>query len=104
MFDMSNYVTRYFDVKLKDGTELQLEPPKLKVLRKMASLAKLDGNNFDDEALSSLVEAVTLALNKNKTGYTVTAEQVEETFDITLMYNFLTSFFNWVNELQNQKN
>ena len=41
MYDMTKLKTRYFDIKLKNRKILNLEPPKLKVLRKIASLSEV---------------------------------------------------------------
>lgn len=41
MYDMTKLKTRYFDIKLKNGKILNIEPPKLKVLKKIAALSEV---------------------------------------------------------------
>lgn len=105
MFDMSNLVKRYFPITLEDGRKLELEPPKLKVLKRISQLSKLtNGGELTAEDIESLSTAIALSLSKNKTNVLVTSEEVEEMFGIDDMYDFLTKYFNWVSEIQNSKN
>lgn len=105
MFDMSNLVKRYFPITLEDGRKLEIEPPKLKTLKKIAHLSKLtDGSELTEEDIESLSSAISLALSKNKTNVSISSDEVEDMFDINAMYDFLTKYFNWVSEIQNSKN
>lgn len=105
MFDMSNLVKRYFPITLEDGRSLEIEPPKLKTLKKIAHLSKLsNGTELTEEDIESLSSAISLALSKNKTNEKVSSDDVEEMFDINAMFDFLTKYFNWVSEIQNSKN
>lgn len=105
MYDMTKYRTRYFDTKLKNGKILNLEPPKLKVLKRISSLSAIkNAEELTEKEISNLIEAVSIALSKNKQGYKVSSEQVEEQFDIDETVDFLNAYFDWVNEIQNQKN
>lgn len=105
MYDMNTLVKRYFPVTLEDGRKLELEPPKLKVLKKISQLSKLtNGAELTVEDIESLSTAIALSLSKNKTNVKITAEEVEEMFGIDDMYDFLTNYFNWVSEIQNSKN
>lgn len=105
MFDMSNLVKRYFPITLEDGRKLEIEPPKLKTLKKIAHLSKLtSGEELTEEDIESLSSAISLALSKNKTDVRITSDEVEEMFDINAMYDFLTKYFDWVGAIQNSKN
>ena len=105
MFDMSNLVKRYFPITLENGRKLEIEPPKLKTLKKIAHLSKLtDGAELTEEDIESLSSAIALALSKNKSNVSVSSDEVEDMFDINAMYDFLTKYFNWVSETQNSKN
>ena len=63
MFDVNIVNKRYFDIKI-GGMELEVEPPKIKVLKKVAALSKAK----DEEAINELAEAVSMVLNKNRDG------------------------------------
>ena len=105
MYDMSSLVKRYFSITLDDGRKLELEPPKLKVLKKISQLSKLtNGAELTVEDIESLSTAIALSLSKNKSNVKITSDEVEELFDIDDMYDFLTKYFGWVSEIQNSKN
>lgn len=105
MYDMTNLITRYFKIKLKDGKELELEPPKLKVLRKISKLSNsISNEELGEEDITNLAEAISLSLSKNKQGVNISSDYVEDNFDIDEMYDFLINFYNWVGEIQNSKN
>lgn len=105
MYDMSTLVKRYFSITLEDGRKLELEPPKLKVLKKISSLSKLTNDaELSVGDIENLSTAIALSLSKNKSNVKITSDEVEDLFDIDGMYDFLTNYFNWVSEIQNQKN
>lgn len=105
MYDMNSLVKRYFTITLEDGRKLELEPPKLKVLKKISQLSKLDnGAELTTEDIESLSTAISLSLSKNRSNVKITSDEVEEMFDIDGMYDFLTKYFSWVSEIQNSKN
>lgn len=105
MYDMSTLVKRYFTITLDDGRTLELEPPKLKVLKKISQLSKLtNSNELTVEDIESLSTAIALSLSKNKSNVKITSDEVEDMFDIDGMYDFLTKYFGWVSEIQNSKN
>lgn len=105
MYDMNTLVKRYFTITLDDGRTLELEPPKLKVLKKISQLSKLtNGNELTVEDIESLSSAIALSLSKNKSNVKITSDEVEDMFDIDGMYDFLTKYFGWVSEIQNSKN
>lgn len=107
MFDISQVSRRYFATKLtvqyEDDSEkeisLELEPPKVKVIRKLERIMK------DTETqVTELVECMALVLAKNKTGYTLSKELIENSFNTDQMISFLISYFQWVGEAQNRPN
>lgn len=105
MFDMTKIKKRYFDIKLKNGKILNIEAPKLKILKKILSLGESSKNEeLNENDMKDLIEATTLALNKNKQNYKISAEQVEELFNIEELILFLSDYFEWVNQIQNSKN
>lgn len=105
MYDMTSLVTRFYKLKFKDGLVLELEPPKLKTLKKIASLSKsLSSEELTEDDITNLAEAISLCLSKNKQNKEISVEVVEDSFDIDEMYGFLVDYFNWVNEIQSSKN
>lgn len=103
MFDMTQYIPRYFKTKLKNGKILDVEPPKLKALKKILKLSSVK-NDMTEKDFDSLILAVSMALSKNKQNYKVTTEWVEENHNIDELQNLLLNYFSWVDEIENSKN
>jgi len=107
MFDVSQISKRYFDigftVEKEDGEtdriELQVEPPTVKQLRKLMSVA--DSNNTS--AMDDLEGAVRSILSKNKTGYIVQDVYVDS-LDFDQLAGILKAYLNWVGEEKKAKN
>lgn len=105
MYDMTKLKTRYFDIKLKNGKILNIEPPKLKVLKKIAALSEVKNTEeLGEKDISKLTEAVSLALSKNRQNFKISTEQVEDNYDIDEIVDLLNNYFEWVNSIQNSKN
>lgn len=105
MYDMTKFKTRYFNMKLKNGKVIDIEPPKMKILKKITSLSEIkDSEELSEKDIANLTEAVTLALNKNRQNYKITIEKVDEDYDILEIVDFLNAYFDWVNSIQNSKN
>jgi len=98
MFDISVINKRYFDIKIGDLT-LEVEPPKIKTLKKIMSLSK----SRSAEAMDDLAEAVHVILNKNKSGYVVSSEIVDE-LDLDQLNEILTAYFEWLSKEKSSKN
>ncbi len=80
MYDMTKLKTRYFDIKLRTGKILNIEPPKLKVLKKIAALSEVkDTDDLGEKDIENLTEAVALALSKNRQNF-----KISKTLDLLL--------------------
>ena len=105
MYDMTKLGVRYFNMKLKNGKIIDIEPPKMKILKKIANLSEVKNNDeLTEKDIANLTEAVVLAFNKNKQNYKITVEKIEEEYDILEIMDFLNAYFDWVNSIQNSKN
>ena len=108
MFDISTVNKRYFEVKLHATNDegeiiksinIEVEPPKLKVLKKITSLTK----SRQEDAINDLTEAIEMLLNKNKAKSKVPNEFIEE-LDLDQMNELLTEYFEWLNKSKNSPN
>lgn len=108
MFDINLVNKRYFEVKLHETDDdgniinsinVEVEPPILKVLKKITSISKSKQNN----ELEELTEAIQMILNKNKQKSKVPEKYIDE-LDIDQMNELLTSYFNWLNKAKNSPN
>lgn len=104
MYDMTQLIPRYFKIKLKNKKIIEVEPPKLKILKKIMKLGKITQKNLSDEDFDNLVLATSMALSKNKQGYKVSTDWLTENHDIDELYDLLNNYFEWVNEINNSKN
>jgi len=98
MFDMNTISKRYFTIKIND-IELEVEAPKLKTLKKITSLSK----SKNEDSIKDLSEAIQMILSKNKKGYKISDEVVDE-LDFDQMQQILMAYFEWLSKEQNSKN
>ena len=102
MFDLNSVNKRYFGVTLhlEDSREVQInvEPPKLKTLKKLTTLSKSNPENV----VSDLEEALAEVLNKNREKINI--EEYVEEMTIDEMQQLLTAFFTWLNKEKQAKN
>jgi hypothetical protein len=99
MFDISLVSKRYFEVKFENGLSLKVEPPKLGVIKKITALSK----TRNEDAMDDLAEAVKMILSKNKNGYKVTDEIIDE-IDFDQLNEILTEYFEWLAKTKNTPN
>lgn len=105
MFDINMINKRYFEINIsvKDdegethSVKLEVEPPKVKTLKKIVLLSK----NKDDE--NAMSEAITLILNKNKTGYKVPNVIIDE-LDLDQYNGIFEEYSEWLSEVKNSPN
>ena len=98
MFDISTICKRYFEVRINDQL-FEVEPPKVKTLKKIVSLSKLDEN----QALDELSEAVRRILSKNKEKKPVSIELVDE-LDLDQLHEVIVKYFEWLDNSKNSPN
>ena len=106
MFDVSQIAKRYFDIRLTveddsgvHKTELQVGPPTVKQLNDLVAVSKAD----PADAIPELREAVRSILSKNKSGYRVPDEYVDN-LDIDQLSEILTAYMAWVAKEKQEKN
>ena len=105
MFDIKGVNKRYFGITLyleedekEKSVSINVEPPKVKTLKKLTSLA----NSSEDKTIDELEEAIIELLSKNKEKIKIN-EYVEE-LTIDEMTELLTAFFKWLKEEKKAKN
>lgn len=107
MFDVTTLSKRYFGLRLtieaddgKRDIRLEIEPPKLKTMKRLMALSKA---GEDENQIDMLTDAMQKLLSKNKSGYKVPRELIEE-LDFDELQAILEAFLSWIAEVQNQKN
>lgn len=107
MFDISTINKRYFDIKLTATDEndqvhsvrLEVGPPKIKALKKLIAVSKVE----DENAMDELAEAIQKMLSKNKSGYKVPMEYIDA-LDLDELKGILKAYFEWLAEAKNDPN
>lgn len=108
MFDINGVNKRYFELTLhettdegeiKDSIKLEVEPPKLKVLKNLTRLSNAKGSN----TIGELTDSIKLILNKNKAKIKVPEVFIED-LDMDQMDILLTEYFNWLNNTKKSPN
>lgn len=104
MFDMTTLRIRYFQLKLRNGLRLDVEPPQIKSIKKIMKLSKVDTENINEEDFNGLAEGLAIALSKNKQKKKITVDFIEENFNIEEVQELLTRYFDWVDKVKTEKN
>lgn len=102
MFDVKNCVkSRYFDLKLydKDGKSIviNVEPPKVKTLKKMVSFSEKQEVTKDE--FKYMICAI-LSKNKNK----VDVEKYVDELTTDQLNAVFSAFMEWINNTKTEKN
>lgn len=102
MLDLTAVRMRYYPVKL-NGRVLELEPPKMKTVNRLVAVSK-DVANGNLESYDEFTLLVARVLSKNRTGYTVTPEFVEDSLTLDQVAELLGGYFHWLNEEKRDPN
>ena len=89
MLDFSTRKQKIMDLKLKDGTLLQLEVPKARIYDEIMDF-KTTGKNVQ------IIPNTTKILNQNAQGMQFTEEQVEEMFNVVELSMICTEYIEFV--------
>ena len=99
MLNLNELNIRTFDVKLKSGEVLHINPPKVKVLRKTQDLLKKS-----DKDIELIVDATVMVLNSNSKKKVFDRKYVEENFDVNDFVKILQGYLSWVAQIQKNPN
>ena len=99
MLNLNELNIRTFDVKLKSGEILHINPPKVKVLRKTQDLLKKS-----DKDIELIVDATVMVLNSNSKKKVFDRKYVEENFDVNDIVKVLQGYLSWVAQIQKSPN
>lgn len=95
MFDFSNVITRYFTLTI-NGSELEVEVPRVKTLKKLISVQKTQ--DYD-----AFIDVMSEILSKNRQKKTITVEMLDGT-DVDVLNTLTTEYFSWLKEVKNHPN
>lgn len=99
MYDMTKVKKRYFDMKLSNGKFIQIEPPKIKDLKKITEISHKSGEEMTAKDLDDIYTIIKLIMNKNKQNYKVPTELIES-MDLDSIYEFINAYIEWLNSVK----
>ena len=95
MFDLNNIVTRYCTI-LVNGTQLEIEPPRVKTLKKLIAVQK-------SEDYDAFIEVMAEVLSKNRQNKKVTVDMLDG-IDVDTLNSLTVEYFTWLSEVKNNPN
>jgi hypothetical protein len=102
MLDLDDLNIDRFKIKI-DGSTVEINPPKKKVLSKIMGLSKQSTDN-PEEVIEGVYQSVELILNSNKTGRKFDADFIEDKFDLPMANTLITKYFEWVQTIKTNPN
>ncbi|KAF0226179.1 MAG: hypothetical protein FD179_1010 [Erysipelotrichaceae bacterium] len=95
MFDLNNIITRYFTLSI-NNTQLEVEPPRVKTLKKLIAVQK-------SEDYDAFIEVMSEVLSKNRQNKKITVEMLDG-IDVDVLNEISVQYFTWLSEVKNNPN
>lgn len=105
MLDLQSFQRETFEVKLFDGSVINLNKPSQRLIIELMGLeAKLNKNASPTVALNSFIEIILSILNNNAEGLKFDREYVETYFDLEIGQAFVQGFMEFANGVNSDPN
>lgn len=106
MLDLNVFQEQYLDIKLFDGSVINLPKPTQKTILKLTKFEQdLKKNETNSEKmLASFSDFIVFILNTNKEGKEFTNAWVEENLSFTMCKAILEGYMSFANELTSDPN
>ena len=95
MFDLNSVITRFFTLNLNNN-QLEVEPPRVKTLKKLIAVQK--NNDYD-----AFIEIMSEVLSKNRQKKKITVEMLDAV-DVDVLNEISVQYFTWLSEVKNHPN
>jgi len=100
MIDLSVLNNRTFDIKLQDGTELNIRKPSNELFKETFRMVKLmEANGEDDKKVSAIYIFLMKIFNRNMNNIKFTQSQLEELIDIDVAMYLIREYQSFLNEV-----
>lgn len=100
MIDLSMLNNKTFDIKLQDGTELNIRKPSNELFKETFRMIKLmEANGEDDKKISAIYIFLAKMMNRNLNNIKFTQQQLEEMIDIDVSMYLIKEYQNFLNEV-----
>ena len=92
-YSITSVKPRFFDFVKPDGKGIiHIEPPTVKTVAQM--------QNMDNTNMDAVSEMVSKIISKNKEGYKISTDDVQDVMTVEQMLDFLTHYFDWLNDVK----
>jgi len=95
MFDLNSVITRFFTLNLNNN-QIEVEPPKVKTLKKLIAVQK--NNDY-----GAFIEIMSEVLSKNRQKKKITVEMLDSV-DVDVLNEISVQYFTWLSEVKNNPN
>jgi hypothetical protein len=95
MFDLNSVITRFFTLNLNNN-QIEVEPPKVKTLKKLIAVQK--NNDY-----GAFIEIMSEVLSKNRQKKKITVEMLDGV-DVDVLNEISVQYFTWLSEVKNNPN
>lgn len=95
MFDLNSVITRFFTLNLNNN-QIEVEPPKVKTLKKLIAVQK--NNDY-----GAFIEIMSEVLSKNRQKKKITVEMLDG-IDVDVLNEISVQYFTWLSEVKNNPN
>lgn len=105
--NFNNLKKRYLSVTLPDEkqTVLLVTTPKKEVLDYLIAMKdNLSDDDMDESVLDEMYDICAKILSRNKTGHTITKNEVEDLFDFEDVIIFIKAYTDFIGEITSSKN
>jgi hypothetical protein len=104
MLDLQKTVKEmFYDIKLIDGTELQLKRPKQGMVEFVVGLQGYVNSNKELEVIDGFKKIFVDILNRNINNVTFSADDIGEEYDISIIAMVIKDYFQfWNDDMQKQ--
>ena len=104
MLDLNAFQEKTFEVKLLDGTVVELKKPSQKLVIDIMAHEEKMKNKDPKKVLNSFVNIMVEVLNNNTEGREFNRGYVEKYFSLDLGSLFLTAYIDFVKDIQSDPN
>lgn len=95
MFDLNSVITRFFTLNLNNN-QIEVEPPKVKTLKKLIAVQK-------NKDYGAFIEIMSEVLSKNRQKKKITVEMLDSV-DVDVLNEISVQYFTWLSEVKNNPN
>lgn len=94
-FDFNKIKRTFFNVRLKNGQDIQVKMPKKSTFEKVKALMDLENDSEADflDVADTFAAVMAECINNNLNGVKVTTEELADEYDIDEMIMFITGYF-----------